>query len=412
MFKQLLIVSAFTALMSPLFAEASSSDLPFASDTIIMAGDNPISCQLFDYSGKSKPTVINTNYAYKDSLGRVISSHKANGNSAHGNSTGIKCSVHLDSTLQISKMIKDSYSSAPTSLSGTTDTLTATAWNQKGMPTRGELVSLEFSSNIGGYKSKTTTSSITINYDSTALLPTDTVVAWTRIVKPDTLLQIGELEIAGELTTFETINTKSTADTTLFIDTLGRELFFDYYSHAYRMPNRSHRVRICELDSLNNITVQKYENRSAARGRSDTHTYTLVGEEWNEKGMITRGLFTSFDKRAADHNSYTVYDTVMVSLTYDSDGITLLDTTHQMETAVQSSSTGAKNLFSVSMTNSRISIEGTKPNSSISLFNVRGQMVMKTLTNEYGQAQFNLTDHAKGIYFLKNDLINRKIRLQ
>ena len=415
MLKPLLVIVSTTLLSPTLFAQTTTPQAPFIADTTIVAGEYSVPCTFVDSSGNSIPEVLNTRYMFKDSLNRLIKSHWVSGNSAHGNSNEVDYSVKVNENFQIIEQEHYSYAKAPMHGAGVRTIFTAIEHNPIGMPTEGELYRTTFSSGKGYSRTSTLNASLTLEYHSDNMTEViDTLWHWKRYTNPDTAIIAGALSVPVSYTAYAKLGSRSRNDTTTYVDTLGRTLYSSVfvYDYAYNNSRSRSTESILSLDSLNNVVQVASTQSSSYQGESTNDSSLLVGTEWNQKGMITQGVYTIYNQDDSQQGLHTTRDTTVAQLRYRSDGVTLIETTYERATPITTGVAPQENKLSMVQSSGFVLLSGVQPGGDITLYNLRGQKIITTQANLGGLKSIDITALSSGVYLLRCGLANLKLRIR
>lgn len=278
----------------------------FEPDTTIKAGDLfvPVSMSVKEENKYREVT-------YTDSLGRIVFFHSYGGGSKGGTSTSRGLEFNSDS--MVKKSYYDSNSSGPGYVRHTKSSITGTTWNDQGMITRG--VYYKWYRDGGTYSSESY--SVEIIYDESGLVKIETIIDSTTI---KSFNMTGYYTAGEKMLPVMNMADSSKHEDSVFVDMQWRTVYYSMHtggpkgavSHTKGLyVTNDNMVKFSYSDSLNN-------GPGYVRHTKDT----LWGEEWNNKGMVTKGHFYQWYR---DGGLYTIteYDGEVL---YDETGVIPVDT--------------------------------------------------------------------------------------
>lgn len=277
----------------------------FEPDTTIQAGDLVVPVKTIFVEEQNSKEVT-----YLDSLGRIVYYSKVGGGSKGGTTTTKGLIFTSDEKVKTS--FYDSKSSGPGYVHHTKNSLTGKAWNDKGMITKGYYY--YWYRDGGTYSSKSY--DVVIEYDSTGIIEVGKSIDSSTIKT----FNMDGYYTAGEKTLpVMNIAIDSLYEDTVFVDMAWRVLF--YKRHSGGPKGAISHTKGLYLTSDNLVKFAYNDSSNSGPGYVKHTKDTLWGEEWNTKGMVTKGHFFQWYRDGGLFTT-TEYD---LQLVYDETGVNLIE---------------------------------------------------------------------------------------
>lgn len=312
---------------SSLFA---TTHFRFQQDTTLNCGllkNVPVTVESSYDSSGTPPTAVGDTL-FKDSLGRLLKRNYLKKISSIPYSHQVKSSTFIGTNNDIIIRYTTVKSSSPASSSVINDTLIGELWNEKGEILEGRIYRVkDYNPGSADQKSYADTFLVKIAYDSTGVIPVDTVNLDSSGFVPDTMITCGALEVAvRHYYTEEASTTPGISENyDMYRDSLGRWLLG---RHEYRSSKGKfgwEKTRRVLFDDSGNIQTRYTTYDHGATNTTTDNTDTLDGILWNSMGMITKGYYRCSSFTHSIAGKTIINKSYDILYGYDSTGVVLID---------------------------------------------------------------------------------------
>lgn len=410
MTKGFLITLGVLSISSSVFATYE----PFTPDTLLNAGGYTVPCEHIKFSYSGGAGTSGGMLIFRDSLGREIQW----GNGTYNSREDIRRHRFSSLDVDVDKRVLINHYSDTVSTAGDTTVfhskILAQDWNDKGMITDGLMYRSGVFKSGSVYTEYDDTVLITLNYENDGVTASDTVMRSGEYFMPDTVIMAGEYPVSCiKNSTKGTGSPWTFAEAVTFTDVDGRLIKYSYEHHNNKMGMVTRKSLSVKCDDLNRITEQVNSTNSKYSFRGTT----LVGEGWNSRGMITDGVIygNTTNRGPGVTKPVTQYDTSLVTIVYDSDDVTPVDTVARISgiSGGATALTGAADLSGKRanlIQNGRVlSIYNSKAGAVHRLYSSSGRLIQSVSVGVNGSAQMNLNALPAGMYLLKGMQKSHKI---
>lgn len=307
----------------------ASSGLRFYMDTTITCGlkEVPVVVRAsFESVGDPISEIGDT--LYTDSLGRVVKRDYICNTIATGSSNEIHATSFLGNSDDIIIRYTTIKNNSSVSSSVTEDTLIGEIWNEQGEIVEGRIYRVkEYTSGVSGQKRYADTFLVRIEFDSTGVVPIDTLSLDSSGFVPDTMITAGALEIPVRHYYAEEVSTTPgiSEGCNLFRDSSGRWLLGEMTYKNSKISHEREEYRKLLLDSSGSVVLRYTNLRNVSRNQVYKQVDTLEGLSWNSMGMVTKGHVRCSINSITHGNKSVYHSSFDILYGYDSTKLLLLD---------------------------------------------------------------------------------------